>query len=911
MKRSDTERMALPRRGEALSIRGRVFTVAISLLVGGGLALLVFLESYANHAADRAFDRLLAASALTIAGAVQIEEEEVVLELPIAALGMLSDSERVFYSVRDAAGGLVTGYGDLDARLGPADSPAPVFDNMRYRGDDVRVATVGRLLSTGPSVGWVTIRVAETRGARRQLAAEIFQRSALPLLAIVVAALGLLWFGIQRAFAPLSLIEQELRGRAPGDLAPLAAPVPREVLQLTEALNGFMGRLRAVMDVLQNLVADAAHQVRTPLASLRAQAEVMTEETDPVRLRERAGRVLANASHVSLLINQLLMDATITHRLDAQTRDAVGVSEIVNDTRRRIGMDGKRRLRIAIAPQVRRARIRGDKVALREMLRNLVDNALQYAPEGEVELEAQSLPGGRVLLSVSDRGPGIQEDEKDAVLERFQRGRSAQGLPGSGLGLAIVRNVVDAHGGSLSLRARAGGGLVVSVMLPLAAPAGSGRAKAGTFAALALAGVVWTAAPPDVWAQAAVQPTPRAAATAQQPVSSVAPSLASPPNAAGGVSATVPAGLADRTPGAVSSDLSVVTGLTAAGRVTVYPAPQRTLLDRTVSVAGPTDTVVFTEIARQFQRSWPDVTVVYRELNGFELYREVVAGKLPSVDVLVSSSIDLQVRLANDGFALPHVSRHAAGIPAWARWRTEVFGFTFEPIVIVYNPKRFTPETVPHSRQALLNLLETQLPLLDDRVGSYDIATSGLAYLLASQDAVVSSNFWGLANALGRAHVHLHSTAAAILDEVESGQLDLAYNVLGSYALAREAAGRPIAVAMPQDYVAVLSRSAMILRTAPTPEMGRAFVDWLLSPAGQETMAGPAALGSIVPGTTGRWTSEALMAGPHGIVQPIVFGSALLVGLDQQRHARFVKNWRRLVTDSPEASQGYPAKRPR
>lgn len=910
MRRSDTERMPRPRRGEALSIRGRLFTVAISLLVGGGLALLIFMESYATQAADQAFDRLLAASALTIAGAVQIEEEGVVLELPIAALGMLSDSERVFYSVRDAAGGLVTGYGDLEARLAPASSPVPVFDNMRYRGDDVRVATVGRLLSTGPSIGWVTIRVAETRGARRQLAAEIFQRSALPLLAIVVAALGLLWFGIQRAFAPLSLIEQELRSRAPGDLAPLAAPVPREVLQLTEALNGFMGRLRAVMAVLQNLVADAAHQVRTPLASLRAQAEVMTEETDPVRLRERAGRVLANASHVSLLINQLLMDATITHRLDAQTRDAVGVSEIVNDTRRRIGMDGKRRLRIAIAPQVRRARIRGDKVALREMLRNLVDNALQYAPEGEVDLEAQALPGGRVLLSVSDRGPGIQEDEKDAVLERFQRGRSAQGLPGSGLGLAIVRNVVDAHGGSLSLRARAGGGLVVSVMLPLAAPAGSGRAKAGTFAALALAGLVWTATPPDAWAQATGQAKPQVAATAQQPVS-VAPPLASPTNAAGSASATVPAGLADRTPGAVSSDLSVVTGPTAAGRVTVYPAPQKTLLDRTVSVAGPTDTVVFTEIARQFQRSWPDVTVVYRELNGFELYREVVAGKLPSVDVLVSSSIDLQVRLANDGFALPHVSRHADGIPAWARWRTEVFGFTFEPIVIAYNPKRFTPETVPHSRQALLKLLETQLPLLDDRVGSYDIATSGLAYLLASQDAMVSSNFWGLANALGRAHVHLHSTAAAILDEVESGQLDLAYNVLGSYALAREAAGRPIAVAMPQDYVAVLSRSALILRTAPAPEMGRAFVDWLLSPAGQETMAGPAALGSIVPGTTGRWTSEALMAGPHGIVQPIVFGSALLVGLDQQRHARFVKNWRRLVTDSPEASQGYPAKRAR
>ena len=862
------------RRLDTLSIRGRVFTLAISLLVGGGLALLVFLESYATQAADQAFDRLLAASALTIAGAVQIEDQGVVLELPIAALGMLSDSERVFYSVRDASGALVTGYGDLEGSLPPASAPVPTFVNMRYRGDEVRVATVGRLLSAGPSIGWVTIRVAETRGARRQLAAEIFQRSALPLLAIVAAALGLLAFGIQRAFAPLALIEQELRARAPGDLAPLNAPVPREVAQLTEALNSFMGRLRAVMAVLQNLVADAAHQVRTPLASLRAQAEVMAEETDPVRLRERAGRVFANASHVSLLINQLLMDATITHRLDAQARDAVGVSEIVNDTRRRIGLDDKRRLRISIAAPVRRARIRGDKVALREMLRNLVDNALQYAPEGEVDIDAQALPGDRVLLSVADRGPGIPEDEKEAVLERFRRGRSAEGLPGSGLGLAIVRNVVDAHGGSLSLRARAGGGLVVSVTLPLARPSAAGRRGAGALAAIGLVVLASMAVPRDADAQGA-----RASATA-------------------------PAGVVARDASKTSAELAVVAGPTAVGQVTVYPAPQKNLLERTLSVAGPTDTVVFAEIARAFQRSWPDVTLVYRELNGFELYREVVAGRLPAVDVLVSSSIDLQVRLANDGYALPHISRHAAGVPAWARWRTEVFGFTFEPIVIVYNQARFTADTVPRSRQALLNLLETELPRFDDRVGSYDIATSGLAYLLASQDAVVSSNFWGLANALGRAHVHLHSTAAAILDEVEEGRLDLAYNVLGSYAFAREAAGRKIAVTLPQDYVAVLSRSALILRTAPAPELGRAFVDWLLSPAGQETMAGPAALGAIVPGTAGRWTAESAMAGPHGIVQPIVFGSALLVGLDQQRHGRFVQNWRRLVTDAPKPASG-------
>ena len=139
--------------------------------------------------------------------------------------------------------------------------------------------------------GWVTVRVAETLGSREELASEILGRGVLPLLIVSLVALGLLWFGVQRAFAPLAVLERDLRTRAPEDLTPLTTPVPREVRRLVEALNAFMQRLSIIMDTLNTLVADATHQVRTPLASLRAQAEVALEETDPKRLRERIGRI--------------------------------------------------------------------------------------------------------------------------------------------------------------------------------------------------------------------------------------------------------------------------------------------------------------------------------------------------------------------------------------------------------------------------------------------------------------------------------------------------------------------------------------------------------------------------------------------------------------------------------------------
>ena len=816
------------------SIRRRVFALGVALLACALIGLFFFLRGYAQRAAEQAFDRLLAASALTIAGSVQIEDDGVTVEPPVSSLAMLSGSERVFYEALASNGRLITGYGDLAPGLPLAQSATPVYDYLNYHDEPVRVATVGRLVSASQHAGWVTVRVAETLGSREALADEILGRSVLPLVAVALVALGLLWFGVQRAFAPLAVVERELRRRAPDDLQPVSAPVPQEVSRLVEALNAFMHRLSGLMNTLNTLVADAAHQVRTPLASLRAQAEVALEEPDPERLHARIQRIHQNATHASQLINQLLMDATITHRLGKGARAPVGVAEAVNETRRRIGPLEARRLRIDIAPEVRRARIAGDRVALREMLRNLVDNALRYAPDGPVDIQATPVAGYRVALTVSDRGPGIADDEKEAVQQRFTRGRAGESLPGSGLGLAIVRSVAVAHGGSLWLQDRPGGGLSARVILPLARHH-AGRRLAAWLGAACVAGLMLAGAPGDA----------RAA----------------------GIPETV----------------------------TRYPAPQPSA--RVLTIAGPTDTPVVAPLIQGFQSQRPDVNVVYREMGSRELYEAMIAGELKDVDVLMSSAADLQIRLANDGYAQRYASPYAAKLPSWAVWRNEVYGFTFEPAVIVYNPRRYTEATVPRSRQDLLRALERDKDKLHGRVGTYDISASSVGYLMAEQDELVSSNFWGLANAFGQVGVRLAATSAEILDAIERDELDLGYNMLGSYALSRQAAGSDIGVVFPQDYVLVLARSVLIARRAPN--LARQLVDWLLSPAGQQVASSHAALGSIMEDTPGRWTSEAVLARSRGIVQPVVLSPALLVGLDQRRHSRFVQNWIRLVTDTP------------
>jgi len=814
------------------SIRRRIFVLAVTLLLFAATALIVFIRDYSERASDRAFDRLLAASALTIAGAVQVENDDVIVELPFASFGMFSGRDRVFYAVEDATGRTVTGYEDLARTLPEVADAGPSFQDATYRGELVRVASVGRLTSSGSDAKWVTIHVAETQTERETLASEILSNAIVPVVALTLLAIGLIWFGVGRVFAPLTQLETELRSRPPDDLSSVDVPVPTEVSQLVSALNGFMGRLRSTMDRLTDLVAEAAHEVRTPLASLRAQAEIAVDEEDVDVLRQRVRRIHLGAVQASQLVSQLLMDATISHRLDAGEMEATALGIAIEDVRQRLDPSQQARLAIAVPPTAAGATLPVDRVALRETLRNLIDNAMVYS-DGPVELTA-ALSATGVSIDVLDRGPGIADAEKPLVLERFKRGSAGAGRTGSGLGLSIVKRVVLAHDGSLSLLDRPDGGLQVEVRLPVISSARPTKGRRLTTAALALL----------------------------LPIA-----LLSDPHS-------------------------------AEGATTTYPSPEAGT--ETLTIVGVTDTPLFAHFVAGFQKLHPAVTVIYEETDSVPLYERFLSGAMdPKPDLLISSASDLMTKLANDGYALPYDSPYLLSLPDWARWRNELFGFTFEPAVTIYNPGLITPDEVPRTHLRLAEMLEAQTGRFSGKVATYDIALSGVGYLLASQDQVISSNFWRLAAAFGRVKATFSGSSPAILNGVADGSLALGYNVLGSYAFARRVAGANIEIVVPDDYVLVLTRAMMIPRNAPHPELGKAFVDFALSPAGQEISAGIAGLGSVVPGIEGDWTGEAIAARGRGVIQPIPLGPALLVSLDQQRRARFLDAWREIVSPAP------------
>ncbi|MCZ2496603.1 extracellular solute-binding protein [Xylophilus sp. Kf1] len=308
-----------------------------------------------------------------------------------------------------------------------------------------------------------------------------------------------------------------------------------------------------------------------------------------------------------------------------------------------------------------------------------------------------------------------------------------------------------------------------------------------------------------------------------------------------------------------------------------------------LSIIGSTDLPVFAPVLRDYQRQHPDVAIRYEEFSTQALYQRAALPTSPAAaDLLVSSSMDLQVQLVNDGHAQPHRSDHTAALPAWARWRDEIFGFSYEPMVIAYDTRRFTSATVPATRRRLLQLLRDPARPLDGRVGSYDLAGSGIGYLAATQDARYDDDAGALMAALADNHALWVMHAGQLLDGIERGTTALAYNVPGSYVQGRIAAGAPIGMVLPHDYTLVISRTAVIPRNAPNVPEARRFLDYLLSPRGQGVLAHEARILPIR-------TDVDRGAHPVGALRPIALGPGLLVYQDRLKRARFLEAWRSAI----------------
>jgi two-component system sensor histidine kinase TctE len=425
-------------------------------------------------AINAAYDRSLYASVLAISERVTLTGAEPTVDIPPLALEVLdtASQERLFYRVAFRAGAgeatFLTGYPDLPP---PPVTSGPVYYDASYRGDAVRVSALETHYPTDPPVS-VLVQVAETVGGRGSRTRELVLGEARAELAVIVLAAVILWLGVWRGLRPLDVVSRDVSGRSADDLAPVALErVPGEVAPLVRAVNDLMGRLKSTIAAQRRFIADASHQLRTPLAVIQTKAELLLREEDPSAVTSAVTDLYEHSHATTRLANQLLALARSEPGhggearpldLDALAREACAAH--VSEAFARgvdLGYEGD-------GPAV----VVGRDVLLREAIANLVQNALTYgARPGTVTVSVARCSAGRVILAVEDDGPGIPEGERPRVVERFYRRPGAPG-GGAGLGLAIVAQIAEGHGASLRLLdGSSGRGLRVELRFPEAPPA--------------------------------------------------------------------------------------------------------------------------------------------------------------------------------------------------------------------------------------------------------------------------------------------------------------------------------------------------------------------------------------------------------------------------------------------------------
>ena len=423
--------------------------LALLLLAGGGIvSALAF--AYGQQAADRTYDQLLTGAANQMAESVSLVNGRPVVDLPISAFQLLAlaPDDRIFYSITDPDGTLITG------EPLPRVTPKLWVYTQPHSGEMVRFAKAHRVFSERGFSGAVTVIVGQTLRAREALATEI-TRNALIVMAVAGVLMALLAVIVAlSALGPLGRIEAALAARAPQDVSPLTVPVPREIGRLVASLNGFMARLDRVLTANRRLTADASHQLRTPIAALRAQAELAADETDPERLRAIVGRIHARSRDLSRLAEQMLSHAMVIHRADAGALGPLDLRQVAMTAAEEVGHvlpDRAAELRLDLAEDPVPAR--GEALSLVEACKNLILKGLAHGASPVTIRAAQE--GDTTQLTVTDAGPGPQP------------GRKAKpgATHGAGLGLTIVEAVADAHAGRIEKRITTKG-YEVSLILP-------------------------------------------------------------------------------------------------------------------------------------------------------------------------------------------------------------------------------------------------------------------------------------------------------------------------------------------------------------------------------------------------------------------------------------------------------------
>jgi two-component system sensor histidine kinase TctE len=463
-----------PRLGSLRNQLLRWLIVPLVLLVAINA---VSLYRDALAAADVAYDRSLLASTRALAERVAIRDGHVVADVPYVALDSFETDTlgRIYYKVTGLHGETISGFDDLppvppSVKRSEAYPALVRFYHADYNGEPVRIAALLQPVYDDSMRGIALIQVGETLDARRGLSRQILLSTLSRQAMLILAVASLVWFSVKLVLRPLMQLKTVVEERSVHDLSEIdQALVHREVRPLVRAMNGTMARMQNLIASQRRFIADASHQLRTPLTVLKTQAELALRANDPAAMRAIVESIANTTDATVHLANRLLTLARIEHGSEAAALADLSLTELVREVAMELAVPAVQK-RIDLAFEASGdVQVRGQALMLHELVANLIDNAIRYTPvDGAVLLRVSALEHG-AMLEVRDSGPGIASAERDKVFTPFFRAQATMEVnpSGTGLGLAIVRDIAAVHGAKITLEAgETGLGLTVLVAFP-------------------------------------------------------------------------------------------------------------------------------------------------------------------------------------------------------------------------------------------------------------------------------------------------------------------------------------------------------------------------------------------------------------------------------------------------------------
>jgi two-component system sensor histidine kinase TctE len=401
------------------------------------------------------YDRALLDTALDLGRNVREINNQLYLDLPQPVIEMLISGEqgRFYYRANGPVGEYITGDPDLPDPPAEAGEDRVTYYDAVYRNESIRAVALRVPVRPGSGKGAISVQVAEKTSLRTDFARQLMLRMMVPQGILVILAALAVWLGVGLGLRALTSVRTEIENRSHVDLSPIRETnTPYEVRPLVRAMNDLLSRLSAALAAQQRFIADAAHQLRTPVAALKTQAELAVRQVRDGEAQATLQQLHTAADHAARLVNQLLTLARAepgSHR--SVMRERVNLAALARETTGEwVPRSLNRGIDLGFDDTSTDATISADPFLVRELLNNLIDNAINYTPAGGHITVRVTTDDDKPSLEVEDNGCGIHKDEREQVFERFYR--SAGGSPeGCGLGLAIVREIAQGHGATATI----------------------------------------------------------------------------------------------------------------------------------------------------------------------------------------------------------------------------------------------------------------------------------------------------------------------------------------------------------------------------------------------------------------------------------------------------------------------------